>query len=101
MASFTVRVQMHNATGEQYELLHERMFAAQYYRFVDGVNEHGVGCWLMPQAEYDHTANATVTQVREHVATIADSIMPGAWILVTEVANRAWRTEPLRLPRAA
>jgi hypothetical protein len=101
LSNFTVRVALHGASADDYDLLHERMEAARYNRFIWGQNEYGDGYWCLPPAEYDHTADADVIDIREQVLRIANSVRPGSWVLVTEAASRAWSTEPLNFRKAA
>lgn len=102
MSSFTVRVELHGASSEHYELLHDRMLKAQYYRWIYGASDGGErGYWTLPTAEYDHTSEATVSQIRDEVLVIANSVKRGAWVLVTEAGDRAWSTEVIRLGAAA
>jgi hypothetical protein len=99
MADFTVRVELHGATGDDYEKLHAAMTAANYRRYVPGTMANGsTGIWALPTAEYDCTGavNATAYTIRDQAKAIADRIKPGAWCLVTEVANRAWSTQLIR-----
>ncbi len=96
MANFTVRVELHGADETHYDILHAHMSANGFNRFVSGVTQTGeLGYWRLPSAEYDHTSDRSVFDVRDAVKLLADSIKPGAWVLVTEAANRAWSTEKL------
>ncbi|HEX8668887.1 MAG TPA: hypothetical protein VF727_11020 [Allosphingosinicella sp.] len=98
MAKYTVRVELHGATGQDYENLHEAMEAAGYRRYIDDTATNGtLGRWALPTAEYDCTGEsaATAYSVRDQVKTIAEGIKPGAWCIVTEAAVRAWSLERL------
>jgi hypothetical protein len=97
MAEFTVRVELHGATGDDYENLHAAMETAGY-RYIDGIGTDGTsGRWVLPTAEYDCTGQsaATAFSIRDQGKRIADGIKPGAWCLVTEAVNRAWSTRRL------
>jgi hypothetical protein len=97
MAQFTVRVELHGALPSDYDRLHELMNAYLFRRFVAGVDAAGgSGKWAMPTGEYDYTAENTATDVRVLVKTLADSIKPGAWVFVTQVADRSWITAKLQ-----
>lgn len=97
MASFTVRIELHGATGEDYNRLHAAMEAAGYQRYVAGVTQDGKsGHWALPTAEYDYSSSASAYAVRDHAKAIADTIKPESWCLVTQVAPgdcRAWSTK--------
>lgn len=93
LSNFTVRIELHGAVGDDYDRLHKKMFEYKYYRFVSGVTPNGTtGVWALPTAEYDYESTATVSQVRDHAKSIADTIRAGAWCLATQVADRAWST---------
>jgi len=93
MAQFTIRVELHGATAEQYETLHQRMETAGFHRAIAGVDASGQqGWWQLPTAEYDYEADNTAQGVRDYAKIIADSVKSGSWILVTQVANRSWST---------
>lgn len=93
MAQFTVRVELHGATAAQYDLLHQRMEAANFKRLIAGVDSTGSrGWWQLPSGEYDYEADTKAEVVRDQVKIIADSVKPGAWVLVTQVASRSWNT---------
>ena len=96
MADFTVRVELHDASAKDYEALHNAMEAAGYRRYIDGTDNSGkAGRWALPTAEYDCTGQsaATASSIRDQVQSIADSVKPGAWCLVTQSAARAWSLE--------
>lgn len=98
MASFTVRVELHGATQQNYTDLHERMAAAHFKRVIQGESPSLIGYWHLPTAEYDHSAAATAVQVRDRVLGIAKMVKayPLPWILVSEVTSRAWSTEAVQ-----
>lgn len=99
MANFIVRVELHDASGDDYDTLHDRMLKAGYYRaFI-----HSDGSkWAMPTAMYDHSdhsSGASAHTVRDEVASIADGIKNWAkkpWLLVVETQGLiAVRTQKL------
>ena len=100
MALFTIRVELHGATSEQYEILHTSMAVHSYKRFVEGIDAAGAkGYWRLPTAEYDYQSaddTETAFTVRDKVLVIANAVKPGAWVLVTKSADRAWSTEKVR-----
>ncbi len=89
MAEFTVRVELHNADADDYELLHQRMASRGYAKEVQGDNGR---MHALPTAEYIATKNLSVVQVRDEVFAIAQLIKPSPYpeVLVTEANNKAW-----------
>ena len=68
MADFTVRIELHGASGEDYEKLHERMKVHGYAREVQGDD----GKWYhLPTAEYVTTKALSSSQVRDEVRTVS------------------------------
>lgn len=103
MAQFTVRVELRGATGAEYDVLHHKMFARGYRRFVM-LNHAGTGVvkpFALPTAEYDHSSGQSVTDVRDEVVAIASSVRKGPWVLVTQVADRAIQSHVLTGANAA
>lgn len=93
MAQFTIRVELHGATPEHYETLHLRMAQNGFKRIIAGVDSSGAkGWWQLPTGEYDGESNESATKVRDNIKLIADSVKLGAWVLVTQVADRSWTT---------
>lgn len=91
MADFTVRVELHGASGDDYETLHTRMEMRGFRRFIYGVNEKGVRHkYQLPTAEYDFTSESSAEDIRNTVKTIADAVRPNAWVLVTKETDRSW-----------
>lgn len=59
MASFTTRVELVNADKSDYDLLHQEMRDAQFYRAISYC-----GTWHdMPIGEYDRTSDQSITTV--------------------------------------
>jgi hypothetical protein len=87
MANFTVRVELHNAQGSDYERLHTAMEQKGFSRQItadDGRAYH------MPWAEYNGNGNLTSTRVRDIAREAADSTGKSNAVFVTEAASRAW-----------
>ena len=87
MASFTVRIELHNAQWADYDQLHAAMEQRGFSRQItsdDGKTYH------MPWAEYNGTGNLTSPQVRDIAKEAADSTGRQNSIFVTEAASRAW-----------
>jgi hypothetical protein len=101
---FTVRVELHRASGADYDTLHDRMYQAGFKRYIRGHTPTGeAAAWALPTAEYDHTSDLPATAVRDRVMVIAQSVQaaPAPWVLVTQVATRAWSTAKLDTAKAA
>ena len=97
MADFTVRIELHDASGEHYEKLHGAMEKAGYRRYISGTFKGRPGIWQLPTAEYDFTSSTmSAYDVRDHAKAIADRVKPGAWCLATQVADRAISSKLLR-----
>ncbi|EOH0529492.1 TPA: hypothetical protein QH070_002487 [Klebsiella aerogenes] len=87
MASFTVRVELSNATADDYERLHEAMETRRYFREI----QDAAGNWFyLPSAEYVAEKNASARDVREEVVAIAGAIKSSPRVLVTQAAERSW-----------
>ena len=91
MADFTVRIELKNADGEDYEKLHEQMEARGYSREI--TSDTGQVVKLL-DAEYVTTKNLSTTAVRDEVKQIADSVKSPARVLVTKSVGRAWFMVP-------
>jgi hypothetical protein len=101
MADFTIRVELHGASFDDYRKLHDAMFTAGATMYITGDDGRA---HVLPTAEYDLLNSAlTVEQVRDQVATIAApySHWKLPWVLVTQVAARAWSSDPLSAANAA
>lgn len=88
MAQFTVRVELHRANQDDYDILHAAMEEEGFSRQIkssDGARYH------LPTAEYNRTSNKTREQIRDSAATAADTTGKKYAILVTESAGRAWQ----------
>lgn len=98
MADFTIRVELHSASGTDYETLHLLMAGLGCRREINGTDASGArGVWVLPSAEYDYSdMSRSAFQVRDMVKLIADQVKPESWVLVTEVKNRAWSTRKVR-----
>jgi hypothetical protein len=86
MARFTVRVELHQANEDDYDLLHHRMEERGFSRQItgnDGVTYH------LPPAEYNFISSDTAEVIRDKVLSIAKTVKPKPGILVTQGA-RAW-----------
>jgi hypothetical protein len=87
MPSFTTRVELHRATNDDYDTLHEAMEGEGFSRTIstsDGATYH------LPTAEYNRSGNLTGNQVLTSAQRAAKKTGRKAAILVTESAGRCW-----------
>jgi hypothetical protein len=87
MANFTVRVELHQAVGADYDVLHAAMEKTGFSRFITGNNGQ---TYHMPWAEHNGSESLTSVQVRDIARTAADTTGKSNAVLVTESTNRAW-----------
>lgn len=86
-ASFNVRVVLHDATWDEYELLHERMAAIGFFREV--VGDSGLR-YKLPDAEYHGFSRLPYERLRDVIQYTADGVKPPAIVVVSEVVRMAW-----------
>lgn len=86
MARFTVRVELHDASLEQYEKLYEKMAA---YGFTDIIPTTDTPV-KMPPAEYNFEGQVTKEQVLEKAKSCAAQVVRKYAVLVTESNGRTW-----------
>jgi hypothetical protein len=87
MADFTVRVELHQAVGADYDALHAAMEQKGFSRFIaadDGRIYH------LPWAEYNGSGNLTSTHVCDIARAAANTTGKGNAVLVTEGQTRSW-----------
>jgi hypothetical protein len=94
MASFTTRVELVNPDHSDYELLHQEMRDAQFYRSIIYC-----GIWKdLPFAEYDHTSDQTISEAYDAALAAVTTVISNKPIndkqqkkdfllLVTQVAS--------------
>ena len=93
MASFTVRVELHNANYTDYETLHAAMEEQGFSRFITSDNGQ---TYRMPWAEYTGSGNLSCERVRDIARTAANTTGKGNAVFVTEAQSRAWVGLPLQ-----
>jgi hypothetical protein len=87
MARFTVRVELHDATWEQYVELHKHMAAEGFTNVI--ASDDGVR-YELPPAEYNFEGNSTKDQVLAKARNAAAKVVRAYAVLVTESAGRTW-----------
>lgn len=87
MASFTVRIELHNAEWPNYEALHKAMEQRGFSRQITADDGQ---LYQMPWAEYNGSGNLTSVQVRDIARAAAGTTGKENSVFVTEAASRAW-----------
>lgn len=87
MANFTVRVELHKATWDDYDVLHAAMERKGFSRRLRGDN--GLD-YRLPWAEYSGSGNLSCEQVRDIARQAANETGKGNSVLVTEAVRWAW-----------
>ena len=87
MANFTVRVELHQAVGADYDVLHAAMEQKGFSRLITGNDGQ---TYHMPWAEYNGSGSLTSAQVRDIARDVANTTGKSNAVLVTESTTRAW-----------
>lgn len=90
MTSYTVRVELHNADGDDYESLHAAM---ENEGFVSWIVDSKGSKDRLPTAEYNFPdTDIERAEVLERAKRAANSVKPkpAPWIIVTQSAGRTW-----------
>lgn len=87
MTRFTTRVELHDANGLHYEILHNAMAVQGFKRTI--TSDNGAS-YHLPTAEYDFDGLADLQQVLEKAKIAAATTQKRAAIIVTQAAARAW-----------
>lgn len=87
MSKFTTRVELHLASGEDYQTLHKEM---QKEGFLNTVTSDDGITYYLPNAEYNIEGDYTREQVIAKAQTAADRTKKSHSILVTESKGRTW-----------
>lgn len=88
MAKFTTRVELINATSEDYDLLHNEMENKNFTRTI--VSDNDKIEYYLPPAEYNRDGNYTRQQTLDAAKVAASETRKKYRILVTESAGRIW-----------
>ena len=87
MASFLVRVELHNATWDDYERLHSEMGNRGFSREVTGDNGQ---IYQLPTAEYVTHSASGLENVRVLAAKAAHTTGRKYGVIVAEYSRSAW-----------
>ncbi len=91
MASFITRVELHNALGQNYEVLHLAMEGQGFSRKV----KSNTGTWyLLPTAEYSFEGAVTRSTLLEKAKIAATKTGKSFSIILTESAGQTWYNLP-------
>ena len=96
MAHFTIRVELHSGTKQDYLILHRSLIELKFVGYI--VGEDGTK-WLLPSAEYNLIGDYTKQEVLQLVTIAAKKTAKNYWILVTKSAGRIWSLSPLNPQR--
>lgn len=85
MASFTTRVELHQASSQDYDNLHAAMAREGFSREIVAAD----GNWYqLPTAEYDRSAEMTIEQISSSAQTAANSIGKTYGLFITETMTK-------------
>lgn len=87
MALFTTRVELHDASAKDYDLLHEEMKKRGFLRVI--TSDSGI-TFHLPFAEYTISGALTREGVLERAEAAATTTRRKAALLVTEAIGRTW-----------
>ena len=88
MPQFTTRIELHEASGEDYKLLHSAMERRGFSRTIK--SDKGA-TYILPTAEYDRNGDdLTLDQVLNDAKEAADCVAITSSVLVTESLRRKW-----------
>jgi hypothetical protein len=85
--SHTIRVELHDATGDDYARLHEAMESEGFSRLIS--SDDG-GAYHLPWAEYDWSGNDARSSVLASAKRAASRTGREFAVLVTESKGRTW-----------
>jgi 2,4-dienoyl-CoA reductase-like NADH-dependent reductase (Old Yellow Enzyme family) len=99
MSAYTIRVELHNATWNDYVNLATKLAAQGVVDVIKGDD----GTWYkLPPAEYNYEGDAAIAVVRTVVANIAAQVSSRFAVFVTEALRREWQgLEAVRRASAA
>lgn len=86
-AGFIVRIEMQDATWDDYEALHAAMADHGFLKFIQSDDGR---VFNLPDAEYHGTTSASCERLRDFIQIVANGVKPGAMVLVTEAGDIAW-----------
>lgn len=91
MAMFSIRVELHGATGSDYNSLAEHL---RQRGIVDVITDDNGLRYKLPPAEYNYVGNATLEQVFASVEGAAKLVGRAYAIIANEAVRRRWTGLP-------
>ena len=87
MSSFTVRVELHSASWQDYDVLHEAMASEGFSRTI---RSDAGAAYALPTAEYVISAGLAIGDVRERAKRAAQRTGKSSEAIVAETVRWAW-----------
>jgi hypothetical protein len=90
MANYTARIELHSADSDEYDLLHQKMEADGFRRWIK--DKENIK-YALPTAEYSLVgSDLSCSEVRDIASTHANAVKrkPTPGVLVTESKARRW-----------
>ncbi|HKW77095.1 MAG TPA: hypothetical protein VJN64_16300 [Terriglobales bacterium] len=87
MSMFTTRIELHDATWDDYERLHGAMQKAGFSRLITSDDNSK---WHMPWAEYDVVGTYTLDQIFTAASNAASTVGKKFALLVSQAVSRRW-----------
>jgi len=87
MSTFVIRVELHSATWQDYDTLHQEMGKEGFNRTIradDGVS------YQLPTAEYAATSSSTTAQVLEAAKRAATRTGKSFGVIASQTMNSTW-----------
>jgi hypothetical protein len=88
MAKFTTRVELHDATDNDYERLHSAMERGGFTRLITSGDGN---VYRLPWAEYNFEGNSSCSDILDGAKRAASTTGCTFEVLVTESAGRSWQ----------
>jgi hypothetical protein len=87
MAQFITRVELHDATWQDYEKLHQAMESENFYRVIKGSDNKW---YRLPTAEYHLVGEITASEVRTLASKAAATTGKRCSVLVSQSSGIVW-----------
>lgn len=87
MARYTIRIELLDATWDEYEAMYELLAKVG---IVDSIADSTGATYRLPPAEYNYDGTATRAQVVDMAKSAASAVVGKYRVFVTESAGRAW-----------
>ncbi|KUJ05468.1 hypothetical protein ACSMEB_20405 [Stenotrophomonas maltophilia] len=87
MASYTIRIELHEADWDDYVEMYQHLAAQGITDIIS--SDNGVS-YKMPPAEYNYVGSATRAQVLEMAKASAGKVVRSYAVFVTESNGRKW-----------